>query len=79
MEWLAGSALQDMHTSVLCLGEIRRGVAGLNSGQAQARLEHWLDQEPPEWIGPRVLGVDQSVAAAWGRLGPRGKSEPVDA
>jgi len=77
--WLEGVRTLDIHTSVLCLGEIRRGVEMLPPGDKRAALAHWLETDLTAWLGARVLPVDAATAQAWGRLGARGKISPIDA
>lgn len=58
-----------LFTSVLVVGEIRRGVESIRRRDlrgAQA-LEHWLARFTETFRG-RVLDVDAAVADAWGRL-----------
>lgn len=77
--WLEGVRTLDIHTSVLCLGEIRRGVEMLPPGDKRAGLANWLETDLTAWLGARVLPVDAATAQAWGRLGARGKVSPIDA
>lgn len=67
--WWSSVEDRDLFLSVLTLGEIRRGIEAIRRKdpvRAEA-LEVWL-AEVAEAFGPRVLGVDAAVAAAWGRL-----------
>ena len=75
--WWAGVEERDLFLSVLTLGEIRRGIKALRPRDAAraATLDAWLG-EVAEGFGPRVLGVDAAVAAAWGRMAA-GRSVPV--
>lgn len=77
--WLETVRPHDIHTSVLCLGEIRRGIEMAPPGQKRDQLSSWLEHDLPAWLGARVLPVDIETAQAWGRLGARGKASPVDA
>lgn len=77
--WLQGVAPEHIHTSVLCLGELRRGVEMLAAGQKKDRLAQWLEADLPDWLAGRVLPVDEAVGHIWGRLGARGSQSPVDA
>ena len=79
VSWLETIPIHDIHTSVLCLGEIRRGVEMLAVGEKRAALTAWLEQDLPAWLGDRVLPVGADVAQTWGRLGARGKASPIDA
>lgn len=78
LTWLSGINLEDLHTSVLCVGELRRGVT-LAPEASRPGLNQWLDVQLQELLPGRVLPVDQAVASHWGALGRRGKTEPVDA
>jgi predicted nucleic acid-binding protein len=68
--WAASVDPTDLHTSVLVIGEIRRGIElKRRSDAAQAAaLETWLDHLRVG-LGGRILPVDERVAEAWGRLG----------
>ena len=79
MAWLSGARERDIHTSVLCLGEIRRGLVMLTHGAKRAALTRWLETDLTDRLGGRVLPVDAAVAQAWGWLGLRGANSSVDA
>ena len=67
--WLAGQRTTDLYLSVVSVGEIERGIAGVkcrDPGFAE-RLEGWLDALLRIY-GDRILTVDLSVARRWGRL-----------
>jgi toxin FitB len=80
--WFEGRAAQSLFLSVLTLGEIRKGIAGLNDSRADAMRRHslndWLEQELPNFFLGRVLSVDGAVADRWGRLQAR-TSHPLPA
>ena len=79
LAWLDTVPDHHIHTSVLCLGEIRRGVEMLAAGDKRQALTLWLERDLSEWLGLRVLPVTGGVAQAWGRLGARGSVSPIDA
>jgi hypothetical protein len=58
-----------LHTSVLVIGEIRRGIDLLRRRDRQqaASLERWLERVRGEFAG-RLFDVDERVAEEWGRL-----------
>ena len=68
MRWITGIEVDAIHTSVLCLGEIRRGVEKLPVGDRRTAFERWLEIELPAFLGQRVLTIDDTVAQAWGRM-----------
>jgi toxin FitB len=77
--WLAGVADEDIHLSVLVIGELRRGVELLrrrDTRQAMA-LDHWLDRLMTDH-GDRILGIDLAVAETWGRLSALRPASLVD-
>ena len=59
----------ELWTSALVLGEIRRGIelARRRDPQKAKALEAWLD-EVVSGFGDRVLHVDVQVADEWGRM-----------
>lgn len=70
LQWSLGTSPQAQFTSVLVIGELRRGVEQkrrTDSEQAAA-LERWLDRSILSFEG-RILAVDQQVALVWGRMG----------
>jgi len=79
IEWLGEVAEADVHTSVLCLGDIRRGVAMLADSDKREAIARWLEADLARRLGPRVLPVDAAVAQAWGRFGARGARSAIDA
>jgi predicted nucleic acid-binding protein len=79
LSWLETVSDDRIFTSVLCLGEIRRGVEMLPAGIKKDRLASWLEIDLPAWLGDRILPVDERVGQVWGRLGARGAQSPIDA
>lgn len=67
--WYSAAAAGDLYTSVLVLGEIRRGVENLRRRDPSAALaiEHWLGRLV-DGFAERVLPVNTEVADLWGRL-----------
>lgn len=67
--------------SVLSIGEVRKGIALMQSTNRRAVLEAWLDDEMMPWLGARVLPVTLKVAERWGHLAAqlkaKGKPRPV--
>ncbi len=60
----------DVHLSVLAVGEIRKGIEALRSRDPRqaARLETWLRSLVTDYE-ERILPIDRSVAEAWGTIG----------
>jgi toxin FitB len=70
VRWVSAVDLADLHTSVLVIGELRRGIElKRRSDPIQATvLDVWLDRVRVD-LGSRVLPVDERVVEVWGRLG----------
>jgi predicted nucleic acid-binding protein len=68
LRWLQRVASEDLHVSVLSLGEIRKGIEVLEDAHRKNRLLLWLEHDLPQWFGGRVLSVDAPVADRWGYL-----------
>lgn len=67
--WAEGVSEESMFTSVLVIGEIRRGVdrvARKDAAQGRA-LGRWLEQVRAAFAG-RTLEVTEQIAEEWGRL-----------
>ena len=67
--WWAKVDENELWTSALVLGEIRRGIelARRRDPQKAKALEAWLE-EVISGFGDRVLHVDAQVADEWGRM-----------
>lgn len=67
--------------SVLSIGEIRKGIGSLVSGNRRALLQDWLDNEIMPWLGSRLLPVSLEIAERWGDLSAalraKGRPRPV--
>ncbi len=77
--WLLAHANDDLYTSVLVLGEIRRGIE-LKRGRdpaSAASLDEWVTRLERDF-GSRILPVDAAVADCWGRLNVPDRLPAVD-
>jgi predicted nucleic acid-binding protein len=54
--------------SVLTLGEIRKGIAGLPQSRRRTHLESWLEVELRSRFAGRILSINGAVADRWGLL-----------
>jgi toxin FitB len=75
LEWLEATDEAVLYLSVLTLGEIRRGLAGLPQGKRRTRLETWLDVKLTSRFAGRILPIDFQVANRWGLLAATAKSK----
>jgi predicted nucleic acid-binding protein len=75
MTWLEAADEALLYLSVLTMGEIRKGIAGLSQGKRRTRLEAWLEIELRARFAGRILPVDAAVADRWGLFAAAAKSE----
>lgn len=70
VRWAASVDPTELYTSVLVIGEIRRGIElKRRSDAAQAAaLEGWLDKVRAG-LGGRIIPIDERIAELWGKLG----------
>jgi predicted nucleic acid-binding protein len=68
LDWLDRTDEALLHLSVLTLGEIRKGIAGLAQGKRRTQLESWLETDLPARFSGRILTIDRSVADRWGSI-----------
>ena len=66
-QYLLDAEEDDLHLSVITLGELARGIAKLDPGTRQAELEAWL-ANTEKLFALRVLPIDRDVAVRWGKL-----------
>ncbi len=69
-DWYDGVPDEDLFTSALVIGEIRKGIARLRRRQDHRQaevLEIWLEVSQDFFAG-RILPVDAAVADAWGQM-----------
>jgi hypothetical protein len=67
--WFADAEEGSLYTSVLVIGELRRGIESLRRRDVPSALALglWLSSIT-EGFADRILPVDQAVAEQWGRL-----------
>ncbi len=73
--WMQAAEETLLYLSVLTLGEIRKGLAGLPQGKRRTHLETWLEIELRARFAGRILPIDVPVADRWGLLAANTKKE----
>ena len=68
VKWFAHRPASTLYLSVLTLGELRKGIAGIADVVRRMALSDWLETELPVFFAGRILAVDAQVADRWGRL-----------
>ena len=81
LAWIQAAREDLLFLSVLTLGEIRKGVAGLLQGKRRAQLEAWLELDLQARFAGRVLAIDSQIADRWGLLtaDAKRKGKPLSA
>jgi toxin FitB len=73
LEWMEAADESLLYISVLTLGEIRKGVAGLPQGKRQTQLEMWLELDLQARFSGRILAIDARIADRWGLMAAEAK------
>ena len=73
LEWMDAADESLLYLSVLTLGEIRKGVAGLPQGKRHTQLEMWLELDLQARFSGRILPVDALIADRWGLIAAEAK------
>ena len=68
LEWMEAADEGLLYLSVLTLGEVRKGLAGLPQSKRRTHLEAWLEVELQARFSGRILPIDAAVADRWGVL-----------
>jgi len=68
IEWLTRTDEASLYLSVLTIGEIEKGIAKLPESSRREKLETWVRHDLAERFRERLLAIDATVAATWGRL-----------
>jgi predicted nucleic acid-binding protein len=73
LAWMESTNESLLYISVLTLGEIRKGVAGLPQGKRRTQLETWLELELQIRFSGRILSIVAAIADRWGLLAAQAK------
>ena len=60
-----------LFTSVLSVGEIRKGIELLPASKKRRNLEQWLDSDLYGWFGSNLLPVTKAISDRWGVFAAR--------
>ena len=67
LEWLDAQDESKLFLSVLTIGEIRKGIARLESGKKKAELEQWLEKLRNRF-SRRILSLSEKTFLVWGKM-----------
>jgi predicted nucleic acid-binding protein len=68
LNWMEAADEATLYLSVLTIGEIRKGVAGLTQGKRRTQLETWLEVDLQARFSGRIMPIDRAIADRWGLL-----------
>ncbi|MGD0297519.1 MAG: type II toxin-antitoxin system VapC family toxin [Bryobacteraceae bacterium] len=68
LEWMEAVDETLLYLSVLTMGEIRKGLAGLAQSKRRSLLENWLEVELQPRFSGRIVPIDTAIADRWGLL-----------
>ena len=68
IEWMDAADEATLYLSVLTIGEIRKGVAGLAQGKRRVRLERWIEVDLQARFAGRIVPIDAPIADRWGSI-----------
>ena len=72
-EWMEATDEGLLYLSVLTLGEIRKGIAGIAPGKRRTHLETWLEVDLRARFSGRIVPIDSGIADRWGLLASEAK------
>jgi predicted nucleic acid-binding protein len=75
IDWIEAADEAILYLSVLTLGEIRKGLAGLAQGRRRTHLETWLEVELQERFAGRIVPIDTAIADRWGLITAAAKAK----
>jgi len=73
VRFLRDAGRSTVFVSVMTIGEICKGIAGLPSSQKRTALQEWLDNDLRLWFAGRILPVTETIAERWGQLAATAK------
>ncbi len=67
LEWLDSQDESKLYLSVLTIGEIKKGIARLDSSRKKATLEKWLEALRLRF-SRRILPLSEKTFLVWGKM-----------
>ena len=67
LEWLNAQDESKLYLSVLTVGEIKKGIARLESSKKKTELERWLEKLRARFAR-RILPLSEKTFLVWGKM-----------
>jgi len=68
VSWFAETDEDHIFISVITIAELRYGIARMEKGSRQKRLDEWSRHDLPLRFEGRILPIDDTIANAWGDI-----------
>lgn len=75
ISWISSAAEEQLYLSVFTIGEIRKGIEKLASGQRRDILEEWISTDLLFRFEDRILDFTVEISQTWG--GIQGRAEKM--
>lgn len=79
LRWVDGVDEEKLYLSVITIGEIRKGVAGIQDPIRQKKISQWLEVELPNYFEDRILNINIKIADRWGQIQSKNKAYTLPA
>lgn len=79
LKWIDDINSEKLYLSVISIGEIRKGVAGIQDPRRQEKISQWLEIDLPDYFEERILNIDLKIADMWGQLQSKNKGHTLPA
>ena len=67
MEWLLDvPGIAQTYISVMSIGEIRKGIDGMEPSKRRTLLEYWVSNDLRESYKGRILPIETAITNQWG-------------
>ncbi|AEF80081.1 type II toxin-antitoxin system VapC family toxin [Leadbettera azotonutricia] len=73
LSYMRNIPIEDLFLSVVCIGEIAKGIEKLPLGKKKEELAYWLDSAVPEQFADCILPLDSECMQEWGRMCAKSK------
>ena len=81
VDWMKRADENSLYLSVLTIGELEEGIAKLPASSRRTKLEAWIRHDISDRFRERLLAINGTVAATWGKLAgeaeARGRPLPI--
>ena len=79
LKWIDSVDEEKLYLSVITIGEIRKGVAGIQDSTRQKKISQWLEVDLPNYFEDRILNIDIKIVDIWGQLQSKNKAYTLPA